>query len=159
MLRKSNVDLEHGVLNIEYSKGHPQHYIVMHDSMLQLMRRYDDSISRMYPDRVYFFPSGKNTFYSNSWVRDNFKKAWRRGNSSHAIAYALRHNYAIENINSWTNDGFDFNNKLLYLSKSMGHSVIESTKYYYSLVPRLADVLESHTDEDKTIPEVRYESH
>lgn len=79
--------------------------------------------------------------------------------TSYATAYALRHNYAIENINGWTDYGFNFNDKLLYLSKSMGHSVIESTKYYYSLVPRLADVLASHTDEDETIPEVSYESH
>jgi hypothetical protein len=61
-------------------------------------------------------------------------------------------------INSWTDDGFGFHQKLHALSKSMGHSVIESTKYYYSLVPRLADVLAEHTNEDETIPEVRYES-
>lgn len=41
----------------------------------------------------------------------------------------------------------------------MGHSVIESTKYYYSLVPRLADVLADHTDEDEVIPEVPYASY
>jgi integrase len=159
LLRKCNVDLEHGVLNIEYSKGHSQHFAVMHDSMLQLMRDYDKAIGRMYPDRNYFFPGRNGKHHTKNWVRTNFKKMWARDNSSYATAYALRHNYAIENINSWTDDGFDFNNKLLYLSKSMGHSVIESTKYYYSLVPRLAEVLANHTDEDETIPEVCYESY
>jgi hypothetical protein len=41
----------------------------------------------------------------------------------------------------------------------MGHSVIESTKYYYALVPRLADVLAEHTNEDEVIPEVPHESY
>jgi len=159
LLRKSNVDLEHGVLNIEYSKGHPQHFIVLHDSMLQLIRKYDNAAGMLYPDRIYFFPARNGRFHTEKWVPTNFNKMWGRDNSSYATAYALRHNYAIENINSWTDDGFDFNDKLLYLSKSMGHSVIESTKYYYALVPRLANVLASHTDESETIPEVHYESH
>ena len=69
----------------------------------------------------------------------------------------LRHNYAVENINSWTDEGFGFDAKMLYLSKSMGHSVIESTKNYYSLVPRMADILEAHSDSDIVIPEVDYD--
>jgi len=41
----------------------------------------------------------------------------------------------------------------------MGHSVIESTKYYYSLIPRLSDILEDKTNSDfeDIVPEVRYE--
>jgi site-specific recombinase XerD len=159
MLRKNDVDLVHSVLNIEYSKGHDQHFIVMHDSMLELMRKYDTVISIMYPNRIYFFPARGGKCHTNQWISVNFKKLWEKSNNSYAVPYEFRHNYAIENINSWTDDGFDFHQKLHALSKSMGHSVIESTKYYYSLVPRLADVLAEHTNEDETIPEVRYESY
>jgi integrase len=159
MLQKHNVDLVNGVLNIEYSKGHDQHFVVMHNSMLELMRKYDTSIAKIYPDRLYFFPARKGKCYTNQWVCVTFRKLWRKSNGSHAVPYELRHNYAIENINSWIDDGFEFHQKLLSLSKSMGHSGIESTRYYYSLVPRLADVLTEHTDEDETIPEVRYESY
>jgi site-specific recombinase XerD len=41
MLRVVDVDLCHGILNIRYSKGHAQHYVVLHDSMLELLKRYD----------------------------------------------------------------------------------------------------------------------
>lgn len=159
LLRKNDVDLVHGVVNIEYSKGHAQHFIVMHDSMLQLMRKYDAAISKMYPSREYFFPARKGKFHTRHWVSVNFKRLWRKSNTSNAVAYEFRHNYAIENINRWTFDGFGFNQKLHALSKSMGHSLVESTKYYYSLVPRLADVLAAHTDENEVIPEVPYESY
>ena len=159
ILRKSDVDLVHGILNIEYSKGHDQHFVVMHDSMLRLMREYDSVIGKMYPDRLYFFPARDGKSHTKQWVSVNFKRLWGKSNSGYVVPYEFRHNYAIENINSWTDDGFDFNQKLHSLSKSMGHSVIESTKYYYSLVPRLADVLAEHTNEDEVIPEVLYESH
>lgn len=159
MLRKSDTDLVDGVLNIEYSKGHNQHFIVMHDSMLKLMQEYDTAIGKLYPNRVHFFPGRDGKCHTRYWVSVNFKKLWSQNNSSSAVPYALRHNYAIENINSWTDDGFEFNKKLHSLSKSMGHTVIESTKYYYSLVPRFATVLAEHTNEDETIPEVHYESY
>jgi len=160
-LMHEDVDLDSGVVNIRYSKGHAQHYVVLHDSMLLLMRQYDGAIDKMYPNRVYFFPSRKRNggFHRASWVQRNFHKMWRQHNDGYVVPYELRHNYAVENINGWTGVGFDFNAKLLYLSKSMGHSVLESTKYYYSLVPGLADIIEAQTDEGDIIPEVDYESY
>ena len=159
-LKKGDVDLDHGVLNIQYSKGHDQHFVVLHESMLELMRQYDVAIGKQYPDREYFFPArAKNGgCHTRAWVQNNFRKMWFQYNGSYAVPYEIRHNYAVENINSWTNEGFGFNKKLLYLSKSMGHSVIESTKYYYSLVPGLAEIIEAITDEGEIIPEVDYES-
>ena len=92
-------------------------------------------------------------------MQKNFRELWDKNNSSHATAYELRHHYAIENINRWTDEGFGFDAKLLYLSKSMGHSTLESTKYYYTLVPRMADILEEKTgmDFENILPEVGYE--
>lgn len=160
-LMREDVDLDSGVVDIHYSKGHTQHYVVLHDSMLLLMRQYDDAIDKMYPNRVYFFPARKRNggFHRASWVQRNFHKMWRQHNCGYVVPYELRHNYAIENINGWMGVGFDFNAKLLYLSKSMGHSVLESTKYYYSLVPGLADIIEAQTDEGDVIPEMDYESY
>ena len=159
MLRVEDVDLCHGIVNIRYSKGHAQHYVVLHDSMHKLLKIYDAAIHKQYPHRTYFFPARDNTFHTRKWVQTNYRELWNQYNSSHATAYELRHHYAIENINSWTDEGFGFDAKLLYLSKSMGHSTIEATKYYYSLVPAIADILEEKTGMDfqRIIPEVNYE--
>ena len=159
MLRVEDVDLCHGIMNIHYSKGHIQHYVVLHDSMLEVMKKYDVSIRKQYPHRAYFFPARGNIFHTRQWVQTNFRELWDKYNRSHATAYELRHHYAIENINRWTGEGFGFVAKLLYLSKSMGHSTLESTKYYYSLVPGMADILDEKTgmDFDNILPEVDYE--
>lgn len=159
MLRVEDVNLTHGIMNIRYSKGHAQHYVVLHDSMLSLLKTYDEAIRKQYPHRTYFFPARGNTIHTRTWVQKNFRALWNKYNISHATAYELRHHYAIENVNRWTNEGFEFHAKLLYLSKSMGHTALESTKYYYSLVPGMAKILEEKTatDFDSIVPEVNYE--
>lgn len=159
MLRVDDVDLSHGIMNIRYSKGHAQHYVVLHDSMLTLMKTYDQAIRKQYPHRTYYFPARGDSYHTRAWVQKNFRALWNKYNSSYAIAYEIRHHYAIENINRWTDEGFGFHAKLLYLSKSMGHSTLESTKYYYSLVPGMAKILEEKTgiDFDNIVPEVDYE--
>jgi integrase len=155
LLRVDDVDWERGVLSIRRSKGEAQHYVVLHDTMLTLMRKYDTEIRKFYPNRQYFFPSPKGC-YRRDWVCKNFRKLWNRYNTSRATAYDLRHHYATENINQWIGEGFGFESKLVWLSKSMGHSVLESTRYYYSFVPAMADIIEklSGQDFEDIVPEV-----
>ena len=155
LLLHKDVDLLGGVLNILYSKGHDQHHIVLHNSMLDIMRRYDTAVAEAVPGRVYFFPSIKNGHFTRNWVIKNFRLLWYEVNTAHATAYEFRHHYAVENINRWVSQGFDFHDKLLYLSKSMGHTTLESTKYYYSIVPALSQILEeTGKSSDWMIPEV-----
>ena len=139
MLKKNEIDFEHGVLNIVETKGHDQHYVAVHESMITIMREYNRRMDELMPERVYFFPSQKDGYRSDEWLRKNFANLWRTANPGvHAISYDFRHNYATVNINKWVDIGFDFYAKLYYLSKSMGHCSVEHTKYYYSIVPRMS---------------------
>ena len=159
MLSTDDIDMEHGIINVRKSKGYCQHFIALHDSMTELLRKYDAAIKDIYPLRTYFFPASESKCHTAYWAERNFRECWFKDNKAHAIPYELRHHYATANINNWVEDGFGFDAKFLYLSKSMGHSVIESTKYYYSLVPRLSDILEdrTNTDFEDIVPEVRHE--
>ena len=60
------------------------------------------------------------------------------------------------NIMSWEDDGFAFHEKLQALSKSMGHSTVKATLYYYNLIPRLADKLRLKTESgfNEIVPKV-----
>lgn len=143
LLRTKDVNLENGVINIKHSKGYNQHFVVLHDSMTDLMRIYDSAVSQLIPNRDYFFPTRSNKGYPDIWVGYYFKKLWFRDNKDYATAYELRHHYAVENINKWIGQGLNTHMRLLSLSKSMGHNKVESTKYYYSLVPGLFDIIEN----------------
>jgi len=159
MLTVGDVDLANGVLNIRKSKGYGQHYVALHETMADLLRKYDRAVRHICPDRTYFFPSPRGSFLSKEWVGQIFRLIWKKVNASHAIAYEFRHNYAVENINQWTGEEFGFFAKLVYLSKSMGHTTLESTKYYFHLAPAMFDVLQELTSSgfDDIVPEAPYE--
>lgn len=145
LLECDDVNLENGMVSIKRSKGYDQHYVVLHDTMLALMRTYDERMAELVPHRKVFFPTPDDKPHPPAWVTYHFRVLWQNSNSSHAIPYELRHNYAIENINSWVRQGFAVHDKLLALSKSMGHRHIKSTLAYYSLTPAIADIME-YTD-------------
>lgn len=159
LLRRENVDLSGGIINVKETKGNQQHYVAMHGDTAQLLRDYDAVASKQFPSRAVFFPMNpKNPDIpiSPDMLDYHFHKVWDSVNNSLAVPYDFRHNYAIENINSWISSGFEFHDRLVFLSKSMGHSSLESTKYYYSIVPALADILLKTTEAgfDELVPEV-----
>ncbi len=159
LLRTENVDLRRGIINVKETKGNQQHYVALHDDTAQLLRDYDTAIAKLLPSRVIFFsmnPKNPDIPISPDMLDYHFHKVWDKVNASSAVPYDFRHNYAIENINSWVSAGFEFHDKLVFLSKSMGHTSLESTKYYYSIVPALADILQKATGAgfDEIVPEV-----
>ncbi len=159
VLERGDVDLEHGVVSIRKSKGYDQHYVAMHATMAALMASYDRAIDGLQPSRRYFFQSIKGSHYCREWVGSSFRALWEQANGSAPeapVPYDLRHHYAISNINSWADDGFETVGKLEYLSKSMGHRFVESTRHCCSIVPRLADVLRDRTEAgfNDIVPEV-----
>lgn len=156
LLKRENVDMLNNIINIEKSKGYDQHYVPIHESLIKVLIEYDKKIELIYPDREYFFSNSHNGFHGRDWVWKNFQEMWFTYNKSYAVAYDLRHHYAITNINKWVNEGFDFNQKLYYLGKSMGHKTIESTKYYYAITPRISNIFQNqvNTDFETIIPEV-----
>jgi integrase len=158
LLRREDVDLDHGVLDIRKSKGRDQHYVALHGSMTEVLRAYDAAADRLQPGREWFFESVRGGHYGKAWVSENFRALWGLAGCGAvpARAYDLRHNYAIENIFSWDCSAFEAVEKLRNLSKSMGHRWTVSTLYYYSIVPALADKLRDKEEErfNEVVPEV-----
>ena len=159
LLACKDVDLETGVLDVRHAKGHADHRVVLHDTMLSLMRRYNLAVMEFAPGRRYFFPARKDNSHTRRWVEVNFKEIWEGCGFPHAVPYSIRHCYATTNINRWTGQDDEFNSRFVYLSKSMGHSVLESTRYYYSLTPEFSHAMREQCEEsfDAIVPEVQDE--
>lgn len=156
LLAKDDVNLEEGVISIKQSKGEQQRYVAIHPTLVPILRQYDVKASGLCPERDYFFPSPRGGCLTKTWITNIFREMWDKYNSSHATAYELRHHYAIVNINRWQDMGFELYDHLLYLSKSMGHVSVESTRNYYAIVPALADTLEEKTagDSNWLLPDI-----
>lgn len=147
MLSCDDVDLVHGVINIRQSKGVGEHRVALHQTMWDLMKQYDTAIRQLLPEREPFFPNELGRYLPRTWEAYHFKRVWKKVSDKAARLYDLRSNYAVANINGWENVGPEWFDKLLYLSRSMGHSTIGATTYYYNLVPVFADQVENLSGE------------
>lgn len=156
LLKTNDVDLKQGVVHINATKANLRHFVVLHDDVLKMLRRYDELAIDRKVNREFFFLTPNGCCMSHETLTNRFQKIWKNVSDVRAVPYDLRHNYAITNINSWTDAGFNFYDKFLYLSKSMGHTSLESTRYYYSMVPALADTIYAQSGKsfDEIVPEV-----
>lgn len=163
LLNREDVDLDNGIIYIRQTKGYNERIIALHPSMTALLRQYDVLIRREMPDARPFFPSVRREYPSSYWLRINFRPLWYKYNprpregEKEVVCYAFRHNYAIENIMNWHQDGYNADKRLVALSRSMGHVSIKATQYYFHLVPRFADMLEEMEGDfvGSIIPEVK----
>lgn len=160
LLRVGDVDLAEGIVSIHDSKGPGEHLVALHETMVGPMRRYDAAMAELLPGRAYFFPSGTDGHHPASWVQKCFRLVWDSVNEpGAAVPYELRHHYATENINRWMDLGLSFGDRLVYLSMSMGHADLESTRRYYSITPVMAGAIEAASGDDfnRIVPEAGYE--
>lgn len=142
-----DIDLKYGIINIRNSKGYTEHRVALHPTMKEWLVVYHTAVNKLLPDRKSFFPNYYDKYYSLTWMEYNFERFWFKYNHIHATPYHLRHHYATTNINNWPSQAEKFNRNLLYLSRSMGHSTIETTMYYYSFTPKLAELLKERKHE------------
>lgn len=161
-LHRDDVDLENGIIYLHRTKGYIERIIALHPSMTKLLKQYFELIVAEQPDAMPLFPTHDGKYHNPSWLNTKFKTLWYKYNTKpgkggrDAVVYAFRHNYAIENIMNWNQDGYNADKRLVALSRSMGHVSIKSTQYYFHLVPRFADMLEEIEGDfvNEIIPEV-----
>jgi integrase len=145
-LKRSDVNLEEGVIHINKSKGIDQHRIALDDSMLDLLRLYDEHMAKIMPNRINFFPNPKDCHHRPAWAEYHFRKIWKSVSDAVARPYDLRSYYAVTNITKWANIGFELHENLIYLSRTMGHRNLQSTYGYFNITPVLADKIKALTE-------------
>lgn len=151
LLPTENVNLEKGVIYISRNetKGYIERKVYLHESLRILFLEYEQAISKIIPNRKIFFPNDHDEVHSGDWISSHFRRLWlQAGNDNGVIAYDLRHNFIIENINSWMNVGYEVHDKMVALSLYVGHADISSTYSYYAYVPRLGKLIESASSQD-----------
>lgn len=146
-LKRSDIDWVEGVININQSKGVNQHRIALHKSMLSLLKLYDGHMDSVLPNRICFFPDRKDCFHRPMWAEYHFNIIWKEVSKEPARPYNFRNHYAVTNVTKWKNVGFELHDKLLYLSRTMGHRHVRSTYGYFNLSPVLADKIKTLTEE------------
>jgi integrase len=75
-LRRIDVDLERGIINICKSKGYDQHRVALHHTTCTLLKLYDAKMDSIMPSRTIFFPDPKGKHHAPRWHDWHFRKIW-----------------------------------------------------------------------------------
>ena len=139
-LTVQDVNLQSGKLFIAESKGNRDRIIMLCGGILDVCRKYDEAISELFPNRVFFFARSITDACEYEWLSSRFRrlvtalKIESRYGSSPRL-YDLRHTFATHRLYRWVKDGKDLHAMMPYLSAYMGHTRVSETYYYIHLVP------------------------
>lgn len=161
-LKNENVNLLHGYIDIIKTKRHKSRRLFLTSEVTEYMKKYNSSISNIFPERVYFFPKNMHDHYCDNYLITNFRTIWNTANPEkkdcHVRVYDFRHHFAFENLNRWVREGKDVNTMIVYLMKYMGHASIKGTRYYLHLVPEFFPTYEEVVRSfENILPEAEYE--
>ena len=165
LLRKENMDLKNGILHILESKGHKDRFVTLSKEMTEMLQKYTNLVSKVYPETPFLFPRHDgNGPYSMQWSEKMFWRCFAMAGvtdfaGTKPRVYECRHTFATNCIHRWVREGKDINAMLPYLSAYMGHVLIKDTAYYIHLVPnsfeKMAKV--NISAYESLFPEVPYE--
>lgn len=160
-LARENVHPAQGYLDILQSKGPKSRRIHISEELAGYLADYDQKISCLFPNRMFFFPNKDGHPYSAGWLERNFLRFWyaafpeKKDCGISIRAYDFRHHFVYANMNRWLQEGKDVNAMLPYLMRYMGHSDVRNTLYYFHLVPDIyGGILDRSGHSEGMIPEV-----
>jgi len=169
LLRTKCVQLSLGnycMINIDNAKGHKDRRIYLVGDICTLLRRYDEKMSFIVPNREWFFPSDyrpQEKPLLASTARKHFNLARKKvfdGNSEcKPSVHCLRHAFIIWTLRRWRKEQLDIEKMLPYLSKHLGHSSIQETFTYYNHYNQDYEHIRKDSEYfEVMIPEVQYDA-
>jgi len=151
-----NVNFDIGEVIIADSKT-GNRVVYMSAELTELLHRYNEEISKIFPNRKYLFPSAECR--SRNDFAQRFIEIWAASvpDTEHGKPrlYDLRHHFLYRNVELCMQTGGDVNAMRPYIMKHMGHKMPESFQYYFHLSPPIRkDVSRIKSDLDWMIPDV-----
>ena len=140
-LKADDVDLGSGAALIRNAKGGKDRMVVMSDTLIDCCREYRANELIQNFGSEYFFPARDRGFYDSSTIYADFRKYLKksgiahRGRGNGPRLHDIRHTFAVNVLNSWSEQGKDIYVCLPILQRYLGHTRITATEKYLQLVP------------------------
>lgn len=154
-LKRSDVDLDAGVISVEESKFGKSRLVPIHHTTTTALQAYcerrDASPARRLGDRFFVGERGKRLYKQRVELVfiTSLRRACLRGaaGTRGPRIHDLRHTYAVNTLLRWYEAGDDVDRMLPILSTYLGHTHTRDTYWYLSACPELmrhaADRLEN----------------
>jgi len=138
-LRPSDVNWKDAVLNIRESKFGKTRLVPLHLTALAPLRAYDRRRQKQFPLAQYFFVSERGSRLAPSTIGQTFARL-RKGIPFHRRPPRLhdfRHTMASRVLQRWLSSRKGAINRVLILSRYLGHGRVEDTYWYLTALPQL----------------------
>lgn len=138
-LKLSDVDWPQSVLIIRESKYGKTRLVPLHPTALGPLRAYAQHRQELFPLAEYFFVSEGGTRLAPSTVGETFTQL-RKGipfSRRPPRLHDLRHTMASRVLQRWLGSRRGAVNRVLILSRFLGHSHVEDTYWYLTALPQL----------------------
>jgi integrase len=162
-LRVAHVDLQHGHIDIIWSKGNRSRRLPVTGQVARVLGACDQESRARFPGRANFFVSGTGNQVTEATVAQVFARIWneaglaRPAGGRQPVPYDFRHHFAYACIERWRIQGKNVNAMLPYLSRYMGHASFDSTYYYIHTSPDFLNAYDSITQASQALlPEVGF---
>lgn len=163
-LLRQQVDLDHGHVDIVWSKGKRSRRLPVTDDVAAVLGSCDRASRAHFGLREMFFVSAAGNQVTAAAVGVMFNRIWDQAGLSRPAdgrqprPYDFRHHFAYANVERWMADGTDVTAMLPYLCRYMGHATVESTYYYIHTSPDFMDAYaDIVADSHSLLPEVGFE--
>ena len=155
-LRIGDVDLESGIIHINYAKNDNRRIVTISQSLADACRKYLEKSEILFRSGVYFFDSG-STYNEGKVSRKRIYFYFRRfldfaGIEHKGLGYGprlhdIRVTFAVHSLQQLSRLPGDINSHIMSLSVFMGHQSIYCTQEYLWLTGELfQDILDKMED-------------
>jgi len=141
-VRIRDVNPDNRTIFLRETKHHSERIIGLSDDMSSLLRTYMRRQSKAVPSGEFLFSTHEGASLGSGVICDFFRNCWRtcdinvgKKDIPRVRVYDLRHRFASETLQRWTDEGRDLYALLPVLRAYMGHSEISCTLYYVHLLP------------------------
>jgi integrase len=144
-LKRSDVDLEGGLLQIRNAKFGKSRLVPLHPTATRALRRYskrrDRDPSSAITDAFFVFDYGRaattrSLQYAFELLRNKLK--WRaRGGHPAPRIQDIRHTFVCRRLERWYKDGLNVDRNILVLSTYIGHAKVTDTYWHVTATPDL----------------------
>jgi len=147
-IRKKDVDLEDGIIRLIETKNNRERFVVLGDSLTDLIRKYADRCFYLLGNDDYIFRSdnGGRCQYDTVYEHHRlFLKAANIpyiGNSEGPRIHDWRHTFSVNSFKQMIDVGMDMYVALPILSTYLGHKTILATERYVRLTMAMFPYIE-----------------
>lgn len=148
-IKKKDVNIEHGIITLHVTKGNKERYVVMSESLRQLMQVYADKTFAVLNEDSPIFSNkyglpltepSIHHFHRKILALAGIPAASSSGNNKRI--HDWRHTFAVRSFKKMIDDGRDLYVSLPILSAYLGHRNIRATEYYIRLTSALYPYVE-----------------